>query len=77
MEVYICCYFCCQENLLSIYKMKEEFKCGGQKPLQLCQARADLGIKPPTTNAATSFVEKSKHDKVTKIKKSNMRVGIQ
>ena len=46
--------------------MKEEFNFGGQKPLQLCWACADLGIKPAMTNAVTSFLEKSQQRKVSK-----------
>ena len=65
-EVDSCCYCCCLENLLSIDKMKEEFNCGGQQPLQLCRACCDLRIKPPMTNANTSFVERSNQKKVAK-----------
>ena len=37
-----------------------------KQPLRLCASCVELEIKPPMTNAATSFVEKKKQRKATK-----------
>ncbi|EJK58697.1 hypothetical protein THAOC_21155 [Thalassiosira oceanica] len=54
------------DDLLTVDEMKKVFDCGGQQPLRLCASCAELEIKPPMTNAATSFVEKKKQRKATK-----------
>ncbi|EJK48997.1 hypothetical protein THAOC_32166 [Thalassiosira oceanica] len=60
------------DDLLTVDEMKKVFDCGGQQPLRLCASCAELEIKPPMTNAATSFVEKKKQRKATKKSRAEM-----
>ena len=55
------------EALLSVDNMKETFpKVGGKTPLCMCNFCAELGIIPPTTNAATSFTDKKTQENMLK-----------
>ena len=65
-EVDISCYCCCPEKILTIDNVKEEFDCAGWPPLQLRQACAGLGTTPLMTKVSTSFLEKSKQQKLAK-----------
>ena len=65
-SVDICCYCCSPDDLLTVDEMKKVFDCGGQQPLRLCASCAELKIKPPMTNAATSFVKKKQQNKAAK-----------
>ena len=40
--------------------------------MRLCTSCAELGIKPPMTNAATSFVEKTTQRKATKRRQARL-----
>lgn len=71
-SVDICCYCCSPDDPLTVDEMKKVFDCGGQQPLRLCASCAELKIKPPMTNAATSFVEKKKQRKATKKRRAKM-----
>ncbi|EJK61361.1 hypothetical protein THAOC_18166, partial [Thalassiosira oceanica] len=62
----------CPDDPLTVDEMKKVFDCGGQQPLRLCASCAELKIKPPMTNAATSFVEKKKQRKATKKRRAKM-----
>ena len=75
-NVGICCYCCSPDDLLTIDQMKEQFDCGGQQPLRLCKSCGELGIKPPMTNAATNFVEKTKQQKATKKRQASLFQGM-
>ena len=66
-SVDICCMCGNDEALLSIDNMKDKFpQIGGRTPLRMCDFCANLGIMPPTTNAATSFTEKKVQQKTSK-----------
>ena len=63
----ICCMCASDESLLSVDEMKEKFpEVGGKTPLRMCNFCADLGIMPPTTNAARSYTDKKAQEKVVK-----------
>ena len=40
--------------------------------MRLCKSCAELEIKPPMTNAATNFVEKTKQQKAAKKRQSSL-----
>ena len=66
-SVDLCCYCCNAEELLSVDETKEPFpECSGRTPLRFCKFCSNLGIKPPTTNAATNFTEKKAQRKSKK-----------
>ena len=75
-NVAICCYCCSPDDLLTVDQMKEKFDCGGQQPLRLCKSCGELGIKPPMTNAATNFVEKTTQQKATKKRQASLFQGM-
>ena len=66
MNVDICCFCGCGEDIVSIEEIKKGLELtSGKVPLPLCYYCLELEIVPPTSNTSTKFIEKEQQDKAS------------